>query len=168
MEVTKPVRRSSFNAVRVGSSVIRRVARTNPVKRKPRRRRGGVSAGALRPRETKKRVMKKSRMPVILAITSRAYGKAAMESPAISAPISFERPIASAVPETRKHQEIDVINISSGDLAIDTKILGRRYLLIKKQRKRRPVPARREAKRGESSGFSRFGCTARKIIAQMS
>ena len=41
-----------------------------------------------------------------------------MVMPAISAPISFERPRAPAVPATRKHQAMEVTSTISGDFAI--------------------------------------------------
>ncbi len=120
------------------------------------------------PSATKNSVTKKSRILVTLAMTSMLYGNVDMLTPAMSAPISRESPSRSAAPLTKKHQARAAINISSGTLAAKENKRGSTYRLKPKVMNTSPAPLTKDSRRVPSRGSWRFGCSARKTIAQIS
>ena len=120
------------------------------------------------PRATKKSTTKKSRMLTALATTSTLYGKLARLTPAISAPISRESPMALAAPAMKKHQPSAVTSTSSGALAMDRNRYGSRYLAMAKPATTRITPRRSEPRSGARFGFRMFGWTASMPTAHRS
>src|SRR2546429_109173 len=79
----------------------------------------------LHPQGDEEQGNEKSRMLIILAITSRLYWKVEIATPAIKAPISADRPSPLAIPATAKHQPSDATKMISGNFATARKSAGR-------------------------------------------
>ena len=79
----------------------------------------GVGVGRDMPSDTKNKAMKKSRRLVTFERTSPACGRLPMVSPATSAPISADRPVARNAALPMKHHASADIAIRSGAVAMN-------------------------------------------------
>ena len=127
-----------------------------------------MGTGIFMPRATKNSVTKKSRTPVTLEMTSDPYGKDEMLRPAMSAPISRDRPRRSAAPLTRKHHPTAEISTSSGRRAAASNTRDSTWRLVRKATATRTAPPAIDQAIVSTPGCARLGCTAMNTMAQMS
>src|SRR5687768_8774597 len=109
------------------------------------------------PSDTKNSVMKKSRSGSVLAVTWIEYGNAAIDSPATSAPISFDSPIALAPAATTAHHPIDTASTISGFVAIDVNTRRSTYFDTSSTPTTSPALPSTALTIGPTDGLAKFG-----------
>ena len=88
-----------------------------------------------------------------------------MTTPAMRAPISFERPAHPAIPATRKHHAIALTTTSSEDLAMTRKYRGSTKRARSQAPPTSPATATSDFSRSSACMFCRLGWIARKAMA---
>mmetsp|Transcript_117061 Transcript_117061/g.309292 ORF Transcript_117061/g.309292 Transcript_117061/m.309292 type:complete len:238 (+) Transcript_117061:1130-1843(+) len=109
-------------------------------------------------------------MYLTFPLSSALYGKVAMETPAIRAASSMERPTKEriATAHTKKHQASARISMSSGELEAFMKTAGKTYFEYEKATTMRNAMKPNVPSRPVIWGLSMFGWMASMTIAQMS